>query len=85
MVVGKDTMAKYHGTIVKRGKYYHWRYLTVDGSYTTKVIRNDSGGNVSRLSEAEKIVTQWSTELSSLNQLKSREETIQKIAEVKSL
>ena len=85
MPVGKDNMAKYHGTIVKRGKFYHWRYLTVDGSYTTKVIRNDSGGKVTRLSEAEKIVTQWSAELSSLSQLKSREETIQKIAEVKSL
>ena len=78
-------MAKYRGSIIKRGKFYHWRYLTLDGVYTTKVIRNETGGNVSRLSEAEKIVTQWSMELSSLNQLKSREETIQKIAEVKSL
>lgn len=78
-------MAKYRGTIIKRGKFYHWRYLTMEGVYTTKAIRNEAGGNVSRLCEAEKIVTQWSMELSSLNQLKSREETIQKIAEVKSL
>ena len=78
-------MAKYHGTIVKRGKFYHWRYLTVDGGYTTKVIRNESGGNVSRFSEAEKIVTAWSAELFSLYQIRNKGEVIQQIAETKQL
>ena len=35
--------------------------------------------------EAEKIVTSWSSEFSSLQQLKTKEETLLKIAEVKSL
>ena len=78
-------MAKYHGTIIKRGKFYHWRYLTVDGGYTTKVIRNESGGNVSRFSEAEKIVTAWSAELFSLYQIRNKGEVIQQIAETKQL
>ena len=70
---------------MKRGAYYHWKYRTAQGRITTKTIRNETGGKVTHFSEAEKIVIQWSAELSSLNQLKSREETIQKIAEVKSL
>ena len=70
---------------MKRGKYYHWKHRTAQGTITTKAIRNATGGKVTQYAEAEKIVTQWSMELSSLNQLKNREETIQKIAEVKSL
>ena len=70
---------------MKRGAYYHWKYRTAQCRITTKTIRNETGGKVTHFSEAEKIVIQWSAELSSLNQLKSREETIQKIAEVKSL
>jgi len=70
---------------MKRGVYYHWKYRTAQGRITTKAIRNATGGKVTLFAEAEKIVIQWSAELSSLNQLKSREETIQKIAEVKSL
>ena len=70
---------------MKRGNYYHWKHRTAQGTITTKTIRNAAGGKVTQYAEAEKIVTQWSMELSSLNQLKSREETIQKIAEVKSL
>jgi len=78
-------MKRYQGSIMKRGAYYHWKYRTAQGRITTKTIRNETGGKVTHFSEAEKIVIQWSAELSSLNQLKSREETIQKIAEVKSL
>ena len=70
---------------MKRGVYYHWKYRTAEGRITTKAIRNATGGKVTLFAEAEKIVIQWSAELSSLNQLKSRKETIQKIAEVKSL
>jgi len=78
-------MKRYQGSIMKRGAYYHWKYRTAQCRITTKTIRNETGGKVTHFSEAEKIVIQWSAELSSLNQLKSREETIQKIAEVKSL
>ena len=78
-------MKRYQGSIMKRGVYYHWKYRTAEGRITTKAIRNATGGKVTLFAEAEKIVIQWSAELSSLNQLKSRKETIQKIAEVKSL
>ena len=57
----------------------------MDGLYTSRVVKNDAGGKVTNYAEAEKIVTNWSSEFATLQQLKTKEETILKIAEVKSL
>ena len=78
-------MKRYYGSIIKRGNCYHWRFKNMEGLYTSRVVKNDAGGKVTNYNEAEKIVIKWSSELSSLQQLKTKEETIQKIAEVKSL
>ena len=78
-------MKKYSGSIMKRGNYYHWKHCNAQGKITTKSIKNPTGGKVTNFAEAEKIVIQWSRELADLQQLKTREETIQKIAETKSL
>lgn len=78
-------MKKYTGSIVKRGDSFHWRYKTIDGSYTTKAIKLPEGGRVTTMVEAERIVTKWSAELTSLHQLKTKEEVIQHIAEVKEI
>ena len=78
-------MKRYYGTIIKRGNCYHWRFRNVDGLYTSRVVKNDAGGKVTNYAEAEKIVTNWSSEFATLQQLKTKEETILKIAEVKSL
>ena len=78
-------MKRYYGTIIKRGNCYHWRFRNVEGLYTSRVVKNDAGGKVTNYAEAEKIVTNWSSEFATLQQLKTKEETILKIAEVKSL
>ena len=78
-------MKKYTGSIVKRGGSFHWRYKTIDGTYTTKAIRLPEGGRVTTMMEAERIVSKWSAELTALHQLKSKEEVIQHIAEVKEI
>ena len=78
-------MKKYTGSIVKRGDSFHWRYKTIDGKYTTRTIKHPEGGRVTTMVEAERIVTKWSAELTSLHQLKSKEEIIQHIAEVKEI
>ena len=78
-------MKRYCGSIVKRGSCYHWRFRNEEGLFTSRVVRNEAGSKVTNLAEAEKIVINWSSELLSLRNLKSKEETILKIAEVKSL
>ena len=78
-------MKRYAGSIVKRGESFHWRYKTIDGHYTTKAIKYPEGGRVTTMLEAERIVSQWSKELSALHQLKTKEEVIQHIAEVKEI
>ncbi len=78
-------MKRYYGSIIKRGSFYHWRFRNVDGLFTSRVVKNDAGGKVTNFAEAEKIVISWSSEFSSLQQLKTKEETLLKIAEVKSL
>ena len=78
-------MKKYTGSIVKRGESFHWRYKTIEGTYTTKAIKHPEGGRVTTMVEAERIVSKWSAELTSLHQLKSKEEIIQHIAEVKEI
>ena len=78
-------MKKYMGTIVKRGESFHWRYKTIEGRYTTKAIKHPEGGRVTTMVEAERIVAKLSTELSALHDLKSKEEVIQHIAEVKEI
>ena len=78
-------MKKYTGSIVKRGDSFHWRYKTIDGKYTTRTIKHPEGGRVTTIVEAERIVTKWSAELTSLHQLKTKEEVIQHIAEVKEI
>lgn len=78
-------MKKYTGSIVKRGDSFHWRYKTIDGKYTTRTIKHPEGGRVTTMVEAERIVSKWSAELTSLHQLKSKEEVIQHIAEVKEI
>ena len=78
-------MKKYTGSIIKRGESFHWRYKTIDGTYTTRAIKHPEGGRVTTMVEAERIVTKWSAELTSLHQLKSKEEIIQHIAEVKEI
>ena len=78
-------MKKYTGSIVKRGDSFHWRYKTIDGKYTTRTIKHPEGGRVTTMVEAERIVTKWSAELTSLHQLKTKEEVIQHIAEVKEI
>lgn len=78
-------MKRYCGSIVKRGNCYHWRFRNEEGLFTSRVVRNEAGSKVTNLAEAEKIVINWSSELLSLRNLKSKEETILKIAEVKSL
>ena len=78
-------MKKYTGSIIKRGESFHWRYKTIDGTYTTRAIKHPEGGRVTTIVEAERIVSKWSAELTSLHQLKSKEEVIQHIAEVKEI
>ena len=78
-------MKRYYGSIIKRGSFYHWRFRNVDGLFTSRVVKNDAGGKVTTFTEAEKIVISWSSEFSSLQQLKTKEETLLKIAEVKNL
>lgn len=78
-------MKRYYGSIIKRGSFYHWRFRNVDGLFTSRVVKNDAGGKVTNYAEAEKIVISWSSEFSSLQQLKTKEETLLKIAEVKTL
>ncbi|MBQ9335900.1 MAG: tyrosine-type recombinase/integrase [Lentisphaeria bacterium] len=78
-------MKKYLGSIIKRGDTYHWRYKTITGKFTTRAVKTETGSKITNFSEAERIVVKWSSELFVLNQIKTREETIQKIAEVKSL
>ena len=78
-------MRRYIGSIIKRGNYYHWRFINTEGLYTSRVVRNEAGGKVTKYAEAERIVIKWSSEFSSLQQLKTKEETLLKIAEVKSL
>ena len=78
-------MKKYTGSIVKRGDSFHWRYKTIDGKYTTRTIKHPEGGRVTTIVEAERIVTKWSAELTSLHQLKTKEEVIHHIAEVKEI
>ena len=78
-------MKKYTGSIIKRGESFHWRYKTIEGTYTTKAIKHPEGGRVTTMVEAERIVSKWSAELTSLHQLKSKEEVIQHIAEVKEI
>ena len=73
------------GTIVKRGDSFHWRYKTIEGRYTTKAIKRPEGGRVTTMVEAERIVAKLSTELFALHELKSKEEVIQHIAEVKEI
>ena len=78
-------MKKYTGSIVKRGGSFHWRYKTIEGTYTTRAIKHPEGGRVTTMVEAERIVSKWSAELTALHQLKSKEEVIQHIAEVKEI
>lgn len=78
-------MKRYYGSIIKRGNCYHWRFKNLEGLYTSRVVKNAAGAKVTNYNEAEKIVINWSSEHTSLQQLKTKEETIQKIAEVKSL
>ena len=78
-------MKKHIGSIVKRGKYYHWRYRDLNGRSKSKVIKNESGGKVVDRTEAEQIAAVWAKELFSLQQLKSKEQVIRHIAEVKSI
>ena len=78
-------MKKYTGSIVKRGEFFHWRFKTADGKYTTRAVKYPEGGRVTTMADAERIVTKWSAELAAIHRLKSREEVIQQIAEVKEL
>ena len=78
-------MKKHIGSIVKKGNYYHWRYRDVNGRTKSKVVKNSSGGKVLDRAEAELIVEQWAKDLFALQQLKSKEQVIRHIAEVKSI
>ena len=78
-------MKKYTGSIVKRGEFFHWRFKTADGKYTTRAVKHPEGGRVTTMADAERVVTKWSAELAAIHRLKSREEVIQQIAEVKEL
>ena len=78
-------MKNYIGSVVRRSNYFHWRYRDISGKSTSRVIKNANGVKVTDLAEAESIAAQWSEELFALHQLKTKEQVIQQIAEVKDL
>ena len=78
-------MKNYIGSVVRRSNYFHWRYRDISGKSTSRVIKNANGVKVTDLAEAEAIAAQWSEELFALHQLKTKEQVIQQIAEVKDL
>ena len=78
-------MKNYIGSVVRRSNYFHWRYRDINGKSTSKVIKNSNGVKVTDLAEAETIAAKWSEELFALHQLKTKEQVIQQIAEVKDL
>ena len=78
-------MKNYIGSVVRRSNYFHWRYRDISGKSTSRVIKNANGVKVTDLAEAEAIAAQWSEELFALHQLKTKEQVIQQIAEVKVL
>ena len=78
-------MKNYIGSVVRRNNYFHWRYRDVNGKSTSRVIKNDNGAKVTNLAEAESIAEKWAAELFAIHQLKTKEQVIQQIAEVKDL
>ena len=78
-------MKNYIGSVVRRSNYFHWRHRDISGKSTSRVIKNGNGVKVTDLAEAEAIAAQWSEELFALHQLKTKEQVIQQIAEVKDL
>jgi len=79
-------MKNYFGTVIKVGNFFYWRFKNAaTGKFTQRVLRNESGGKITNLAEAKKVVMILSAERYHIESLASKEEYLFEIAKCKKM